>query len=428
MEKLRKKLKEKLTINNILEFTISLLSTIIIFGGATKLDSYRLYLVILLGALIFGWGLLNRKKDIFRINRLTIMFSIVILIVTISIIYSINYKATLKYIAVFIVCLLLLVVKLPKNVYKTILNLMVIFSIVIAITIILSVFIDNFILKYFNFLIMDAYRYRLIKEELRQGIYSGILCEKGYASVAMYIGITVISSIMLVTKKIKIKNVVGIAILLVGLLLTGKKMLFAITIFNAILIYFIYNKNASRKKILILSLFMVIIAVLALMFIPETQIMVQRFIKALDDPTLTGRTEYVWNYAIQMFEETPIIGMGFGTFPNYLLTIRSNDIFHAHNNYLQLLGEVGIIGTIVFITFFAYSLYKCFNVFINTKRTNNKQNEILAAFSLNIQLWFLIYGITGCNLYYYHQLLVYILAIAIMMFIETDLLRRKNNE
>lgn len=428
MEKSLNKLKEKLNMNIILEFIISLLSTVIIFGGATKLDEYRLYLVIFLGSLIFGWGILNRKKDILRINKLTKLFTIILLIIMISTVYSIHYKATLKYIAIFIACLLLLLIKLPKNVYKNILNLMIIFSIVIAVTIILSAFIDNFILKYFEFVIPNEQRYRLVKEELRQGIYSGILCEKGYASVAMYIGIAVISSIMLVSKNIKLKNVIGIAILFVGLLLTGKKMMFAITIFNLFLIYFIYNKNGSRKKLLIVSASMIIISLLALVLIPETRIMVQRFIKAFSDPTLTGRTEYIWQYAIQMFEKSPIIGMGFGTFPNYLLTIRTESIFHAHNNYLQLLGEVGIVGTIVFIVFFVYSLYICVKVFINTKKTNNSPNEVLAAFSLNVQLWFLIYGITGCTLYYYHQLLLYILAIAIIMSIEKELLRRVENE
>lgn len=68
------------------------------------------------------------------------------------------------------------------------------------------------------------------------------------------------------------------------------------------------------------------------------------------DPGLgLGVRPALWKAAIQMFEKHPLTGIGLGTwaeiFPHYESAPRLEMAFHqAHNDYLQLAAEVGILG------------------------------------------------------------------------------------
>jgi O-antigen ligase len=82
----------------------------------------------------------------------------------------------------------------------------------------------------------------------------------------------------------------------------------------------------------------------------------------------TGRTD-IWKVGWRMVEDEPIIGIGAGNFPNssvhYLLEpgtiMRAEFIVDepkvAHNMYLEVLAESGIIGLALFLTVLGYALY-----------------------------------------------------------------------
>ena len=62
---------------------------------------------------------------------------------------------------------------------------------------------------------------------------------------------------------------------------------------------------------------------------------------------LTGRSE-IWRDSLPMVAEHPIAGFGLNTygwaFPNYRQVPTSNFAMHAHNEYLEMLIETGIVG------------------------------------------------------------------------------------
>ncbi len=63
------------------------------------------------------------------------------------------------------------------------------------------------------------------------------------------------------------------------------------------------------------------------------------------DITLTGRT-YVWDKAIQLFLQSPVIGIGLLTRSQYMMLL---GLPHPHSFILRILCERGIIGFIFFI-------------------------------------------------------------------------------
>lgn len=74
--------------------------------------------------------------------------------------------------------------------------------------------------------------------------------------------------------------------------------------------------------------------------------------------TSTGTRLFLWRDAWAQFRERPITGWGPGTFrdnvtlrhPNVPLKTRA----HAHNNYLQVLAETGLLGLMGFLTMLAW--------------------------------------------------------------------------
>lgn len=63
----------------------------------------------------------------------------------------------------------------------------------------------------------------------------------------------------------------------------------------------------------------------------------------------------IWEITSQIIRDHKMIGVGFGYLPfkeTYVTYIRTMSVSHAHNTYLQILAETGIIGFSVFLAFF----------------------------------------------------------------------------
>jgi len=71
----------------------------------------------------------------------------------------------------------------------------------------------------------------------------------------------------------------------------------------------------------------------------------------------SGRFE-LWDISLRMIKEHPWLGNGIGTFMALFRNFSvSKDISYAHNCFLQLWAEAGLIAVIIFIFFIAKTLY-----------------------------------------------------------------------
>lgn len=88
---------------------------------------------------------------------------------------------------------------------------------------------------------------------------------------------------------------------------------------------------------------------LAVVLLVSTNAMVLRFVDTpgTGDITTDGRVQ-IWREAWQLFKAYPVTGAGLGTFEHALYPFRRampiNAVEYAHNDYLQLLTELGTIG------------------------------------------------------------------------------------
>ena len=104
----------------------------------------------------------------------------------------------------------------------------------------------------------------------------------------------------------------------------------------------------------------------------------------------TGRSD-LWNVALQMTADHPVGGVGMDNFttvaPEYLeqnLDIQRADLFlrpnatEAHNTYLSVLAELGVVGLILFLVFLGAVLGVAWRSARGLARTHDHEADILA--------------------------------------------------
>ena len=74
------------------------------------------------------------------------------------------------------------------------------------------------------------------------------------------------------------------------------------------------------------------------------------------DGSNLGRFD-VWTSSINMFKDHPVTGVGIGQWrtiyeSSYRLPTENQHLYHAHNNFIQLLGEVGLLGLLGVLIFY----------------------------------------------------------------------------
>jgi O-antigen ligase/Tfp pilus assembly protein PilF len=151
----------------------------------------------------------------------------------------------------------------------------------------------------------------------------------------------------------------------------------------------IFQENQKRLILLLISFLTITIIYSTDNPLNKSAITVpQRAISTFDeqDPSINARL-LIWQTTFNMIKDKPMLGSGIGTFKmNYLnyqaKIIKDNPHYiklsgnarEAHNEYLQMWAELGIVGLGLFLLMF-YFFYK--TVFIFLKRKLNIENKII---------------------------------------------------
>lgn len=252
-------------------------------------------------------------------------------------------------------------------------------------------------------------RYGIIFFKLR-GTYSGITEQIGRNAYYISVGISILFSNFIHNKsKSNYVKIIMIAVYFLALLLTGKRGPLVANI-AAMTIVFIYDvsKKKNSKLINILKISLILLLIMSVLFIvfPESFTPIQRMILTQESGDITSGRIPLYLGAIELFKQKPVFGWGTAAFSNIYGT-------GTHNMYLQLLAENGIVGFAIFV-------FILFRNFVITRRfikrevsSNNKEHSRRLYFSLYIQVFFIIYGLTGNPTNDVFILLIYLIASSI---------------
>jgi len=149
-----------------------------------------------------------------------------------------------------------------------------------------------------------------------------------------------------------------------------------ITVFLVFVFFIMFQRRLNIKLIFFFSIPIILIVVF-----PFIQ---KRFVDL--DPERFGQNSLIWrfnawSYTIQKVAAHPILGHGIGAY--------AEDFnFAAHNDYLRLLYETGILGTLSYIISIFYLLR---NTFMDYLRDRYKYNKLIIS---SLLLILLLFGLT----------------------------------
>ena len=149
-------------------------------------------------------------------------------------------------------------------------------------------------------------------------------------------------------KRDGILGIIGLCLLSVCLFLTYSRGAW-ISLFVVLIALGVWHRS---KKYLFFGVFS--LAVLALLSEP----LVLERISSIWNPTADSSSALrlaIWHSTLYLIADYPICGIGWGAFPlvyplyDYFLIDPKPTIYHAHNLYLHLIAEVGIVGFFIWI-------------------------------------------------------------------------------
>lgn len=375
--------------------------------------------------IIFFLLLTIRGKSFNSIHLILIIF---IAFLGINTVASYDSGITMGYLQVFIVGLLLSVTINDEEIYMKFKKVCFLISLFIAITILIELFNNNFCSEYLWFLGEFSKSKIAIQavnkaNEIAYGAYSGVAFEKADAAYYMNIGIAYILAKYCSTKKMKKLDGIFLSIYVAALLLTGKRMLFLIAIFASLFLFLLSGVRKKGQKIILIIVAALGLFILASSVFPELMTTFERLsMSSGEDDAMLER--YVkWYYALQLFKLHPAIGVGYGTYNDACSIVGYKAAYFAHNIYVQMLAEVGIIGTVILITYVIFNLIITIRCILKKKSSGGSSYNELYFFSLYMQLLVIIYGLSGNVLYYKGQLIMYLIVIGM-----TYSVREKNKD
>lgn len=209
---------------------------------------------------------------------------------------------------------------------------------------------------------------------------------------------------------------IAIIILLLGLLMAGKRGVL-IAVIGAITVSYInITSNDKRNRFfkpIIVCLIGIVVLLFVSQFVPSINYMFQRFVEKAEVGDVTsGRTQY-WSFAWEHIKEEPIFGHGWRWFKyNNSIDVVSD----LHNTFLQLFLETGIVGVIVFFSFFIYQLVRIIKLsrYAVKNRMLFSDSDILSIyFSLIFQVYYMILIEMGAGFYSQTQFILYFMVCSI---------------
>lgn len=247
----------------------------------------------------------------------------------------------------------------------------------------------------------------LLISNIRKGFMTGLT--EHYSTMAMYMALGLVNyagvACSLGTGKTNNKWIM-LVLFALGMILTGKRGPILFVFAALAMTYWVVNHPFTLKQYLytiLLILAAVIGFIVAFRTMPQIQSVVARFIESSGSGDITnGRVYLFWGHCLDLFRQKPLFGWGWRDFRYRTIVEYGHDRMNdAHDIYIQLLAETGVIGLLIFLVFFAASLFVAYRAVQMQKKHKLLNDEAYMSLqaALCFQLYFLMYGVTGNPLY-----------------------------
>ena len=153
-----------------------------------------------------------------------------------------------------------------------------------------------------------------------------------------------------------------------------------------------------------LGIVVLLLLLAASRFSAPLQLIINRFLELGKDTSTTNRIK-MWKLALEMFARHPVIGNGWESFKyEYYLRLSTRtgglyDYLDAHNVYLQVLAETGILGFSLFMTCIGTTFLITYRILRARDRIAGRLDKAAVLYAFMYQVYFILYCATGNCLY-----------------------------
>jgi len=266
----------------------------------------------------------------------------------------------------------------------------------------------------------------------------GFTVNSGFAAMFICVGIIALWALIYSGNKFNIKHKLLMVLLVVGLLLTGKRAHPVFLAISMLVCYFLPLRGVKKMKRYWIAFVLFVSIILAFLVLKDSLVNIPFFasvVESIDGLLLgeditSGRNRLI-AWAWVRFAENPMFGIGWG---DYRATVPGNVTFvtelDTHNIYIQLLCETGLIGFVCFIIPMLTFWFKAKYAFCRCARKESQVSGMwkeVNYFSFVFQTLFLLYGFTGNPLYDPNWVIIYMVCCGITLSYlsaEKDIVRR----
>lgn len=204
-----------------------------------------------------------------------------------------------------------------------------------------------------------------------EGAWRGIYHQKNILGRVMATAIIVFYVLAEVNRKWTWLAIVGSLLAIILIIMAESTTTFVI-LFCVFLLIPLLNlvKKSKKKRKLTLFLYLIVLLTVLILLTSNTSLVLEYFGK---DFTFSGRT-FLWYLTIESILDNPILGFGYNVFwevsegpGNSIKNVLNWDPNHAHNGFLELALDLGIVALVIFAITFIKSirktvfLFKCYD-------------------------------------------------------------------
>ncbi|MFC2141372.1 O-antigen ligase family protein [Acidobacteriota bacterium] len=209
--------------------------------------------------------------------------------------------------------------------------------------------------------------------------------------------------------------IAGILLMSIAILFSKSRSGIFILIFGFFLFFgmtslFIRKNGFSSKRVrlFLISFFLILVFIALRLGINSA---LERF--SMDDLLSESRPLF-WANTVELFSDFPIFGTGLGTFPALYPDWEAKGniirLFHAHNDFLEYLAEIGLVG---FALLFGGILLILVQIFLCWRNRRHPEVKGLALGGLIALISILVHSVTDFNLHIPANIILFTIVISL---------------
>lgn len=294
---------------------------------------------------------------LFKIHRIAVLLLSYLFVSMILL----NFPTSAEYFLLILFGMFIMSVKYSEKQLKILSNLFIVIGAFFAISLIWQKYLPDTFYSVLKYLVSDDLYHQAI-QYVQGGDYTGFVCESNMACFCIAPAASILFAQFFfrdTRKNALVRKLILFGVLYYAIFLSGRRafMLSFPAILTCFTVYYLLKKKNALAKLG--AVFLIVIIIFMLYFV-----LFQEIINVLSGGAGKGielsKREVYWQLAFSMFVQHPLTGMGMRSydFQYNLISGRGLTFAGAHNCYLQMLAEVGLIGAILFFGFVIFMLLK----------------------------------------------------------------------